>query len=65
MLINTETDSAVSSDTVVAACLSAAVLEAVADALHTELSDNCVRRDSADGTGPFPGMVRTQFCKTH
>ena len=65
MLINTESDSAVSPDAVIAACLSAAVLKAVTDTFHTELTDNCMRRDSADGTGPFPGMVRTQFCKTH
>ena len=59
MLINTESDSAVSPDAVIAACLSAAVLKAVADAFHRKLTHNSMRRDSADGTGPFPGMVRT------
>ena len=65
MLINAESDSAVSPDAVVAACLSAAVLKAVADALNTELTDNGMRCDAVNGVSSFPGMVGTQFCKTH
>ena len=65
MLINTECDSAVSPDAVIAACLSATVLKAVADPLNTKLTDNCMRCNSADGTGSSAGMVRTQSRVTY
>ena len=60
MLINTESDSAVSPDAVVAARLSAAGLKAVADSFNTKLTYNRMRCNPADGAGSFPGMVRAE-----
>ena len=60
LLINAQSDSAVSPDAVIAACLSAAVLKAITDAFNTELADNSVRCNAVNGVSPFTGMVRAQ-----
>ena len=63
--INAKSNSAVSHDSIVAACLSAAVLKAVADSFNTELTDNRMRGDAVNRMSPFPGMVGTESSVTY
>jgi hypothetical protein len=51
-----------SPDGIIAACLSAPVLKAVADPFNTKLTDYGMRCDSRNLADTFAGMVGTQSC---